>query len=135
MKKSVFIVCLLFIFSGCTSSYFYMKGVRAKDSIITNNFRVAVIQENWGYGGVSNFIPRALITEFLELGFTVVERSQLEKILKDKGIKQVWLAREIRKSPAELNRWLKGKRRPSYENMIKIAKALNISVEEIFFNK
>lgn len=61
--------------------------------------------------------------------------TKLEKILKDKGIKQIWLAREIRKSPAELNRWLKGKRMPSYENMAKIAKALSISVEEIFFNE
>lgn len=61
--------------------------------------------------------------------------TKLEKILKDKGIKQVWLAREIRKSPAELNRWLKGKRIPTYENMCKIAKALNISVEGIFFIK
>jgi putative transcriptional regulator len=61
--------------------------------------------------------------------------TKLEKILKDKGIKQVWLAREIRKSPAELNRWLKGKRTPSYENMRKIAKVLRVSVEEIFFDE
>ena len=53
----------------------------------------------------------------------------------ERGLKQVWLAKKINKSPAELNRWLKGKRTPSYENMYKIAKALNISAEEIFFNK
>ena len=58
----------------------------------------------------------------------------LEKILIERGIKQVWLAEKINKSPAELNRWLKGKRIPTYENMCKISKALNISVEDIFFN-
>ena len=61
--------------------------------------------------------------------------TKLEKILKEKGIKQVWLAKKINKSPAELNRWLKGKRLPSYEIMCKISKAINISVEEIFSNE
>ncbi|MHB8278538.1 MAG: helix-turn-helix transcriptional regulator [Candidatus Humimicrobiaceae bacterium] len=60
--------------------------------------------------------------------------TKLEKILKERGIKQVWLAEKINKSPAELNRWLKGKRIPAYENMCKISKALNIPVEDIFFN-
>lgn len=60
--------------------------------------------------------------------------TRLEEILKEKGIKQVWLARKINKSPAELNRWLKGKRMPSNENMSKIAKALGVSKKEIFFD-
>lgn len=60
--------------------------------------------------------------------------TKLEKILKEKGIKQVWLAKKIGKSPAELNRWLKGKRIPAYENMCKISRAINIPVEDIFFN-
>jgi putative transcriptional regulator len=60
--------------------------------------------------------------------------TKLEKILKERGIKQVWLADKINKSPAELSRWLKGKRTPTYENMCKISKALNIPVEDIFFN-
>jgi transcriptional regulator with XRE-family HTH domain len=53
----------------------------------------------------------------------------------ERGLKQVWLAKKIRKSPAELNRWLKGKRIPTYENMSKIAKVLNVSVGGIFFNE
>ncbi|MCX6346793.1 MAG: helix-turn-helix transcriptional regulator [Actinobacteria bacterium] len=60
--------------------------------------------------------------------------TKLEKILKERGIKQVWLAERINKSPSELNRWLKGKRIPAYKNMCKISKALNIPVEDIFFN-
>ncbi|MHB1253895.1 MAG: helix-turn-helix transcriptional regulator [Candidatus Humimicrobiaceae bacterium] len=60
--------------------------------------------------------------------------TKLEKILKERGIKQIWLAEKINKSPAELNRWLKGKRIPAYKNMCKISKALNILVEDIFFN-
>ena len=61
--------------------------------------------------------------------------TKLEKILKEKGVKQAWLAKKINKSPAELDRWLKGKRIPTYENMCKIAKAVNVPVEDIFFNE
>lgn len=60
--------------------------------------------------------------------------TKLEKILKERGIKQVWLAERINKSPSELNRWLKEKRIPAYKNMCKISKALNIPIEDIFFN-
>ena len=58
--------------------------------------------------------------------------TKLEKILVEKGLKQSWLAKKINKSPAELNRWVKGKVIPVYANMNKISKALDIPIEEIF---
>src|SRR5665647_627751 len=51
----------------------------------------------------------------------------------EKGLKQSWLAKKINKSPAEVNRWVKGRVIPVYVNMNKIAKALNIPIEEIFY--
>lgn len=74
-----------------------MKTVRAKGVEITNNLKIAVIPENWYWKGVSSFLPRALITEFIDLGFTVIERSQLEAlfgelkldlsgVIKEKGV-------------------------------------------------
>lgn len=60
--------------------------------------------------------------------------TKLEKILIEKKIKQIWLSKKINKSPAVLNRWVKGKRIPTYKNMLKISKALNIPVDKIFFN-
>jgi putative transcriptional regulator len=60
--------------------------------------------------------------------------TELEKILCERGIKQVWLAKKIGKSPAELNRWVKGKRVPAYEHMHIISRVINIPVEDIFFN-
>lgn len=59
--------------------------------------------------------------------------AKLEKILAEKGLKQSWLAKKINKSPAEVNRWVKGRVIPIYVNMNKIAKALNIPIEEIFY--
>lgn len=68
---------------GCTTSNFYLKTVAAKDAKISSDIKIAVIPENWYWLGVSNFLPRALITEFMDLGFTVVERSQLEEVFKE----------------------------------------------------
>jgi transcriptional regulator with XRE-family HTH domain len=51
----------------------------------------------------------------------------------EKGLKQSWLAKKINKSPSEVNRWVKGRTIPVFANMNKIAKALNISIEEIFY--
>ncbi|MHB8281136.1 MAG: helix-turn-helix transcriptional regulator [Candidatus Humimicrobiaceae bacterium] len=61
--------------------------------------------------------------------------TKLEKILAEKGLKQSWLAKKINKSPAEVNRWVKGKVIPVYANMNKISKALNIPIEEIFYKE
>ena len=61
--------------------------------------------------------------------------TKLEIFLLERGLKQSWLAKKINKTPAELNKWLKGKRIPTYKHMCEIAKALNVSVEEIFSNE
>lgn len=74
---------LLGFLQGCSSSNFYLKTVAAKDAKITSDIKIAVIPENRYRLGLSNFLPRALITEFLDLGFTVVERAQLEEIFQE----------------------------------------------------
>ena len=61
--------------------------------------------------------------------------TKLEKILIEKGLKQSWLAKKINKSPAEVNRWVKGRVIPVYVNMNKISKALSIPIEEIFYKE
>ena len=84
-KRLMFLgsIFLLLGLQGCSSGNFYLKTVAAKDAKITSNIKIAVIPENWYWLGVSNFFPRALVTEFLDLGFTVVERSQLEEVFKE----------------------------------------------------
>jgi len=76
-------VTLVVFLSGCATQKFYMKTIKSKNTQITNNIKIAVIPENWYWVGTPNFLPRALITEFLDLGFTVVERSQLERIFSE----------------------------------------------------
>ncbi|MFH1958352.1 MAG: hypothetical protein ABIJ15_07755 [bacterium] len=89
MKKDFNLGIVGFLFlslllSGCaTPQRFYMKTVRLSNAEITTKMKIAVVPENWYWLGSPNFLPRALITEFLELGFVVIERSQLENILKE----------------------------------------------------
>src|SRR3989339_1998275 len=86
IKKFLSLIMFLFVilFIGCvTTPKFYMKTVKSENAQINNNIKIAVIPENWYWIGSPNFLPRALITEFLDLGFTVVERSQLEGIFKE----------------------------------------------------
>lgn len=86
MIKKFFIVFFVCSVLGCVSpgtGKFYMKTVKAKNANITNNVKIAVLPENWYWTGVSNFLPRALITEFLDLGFEVVERTQLERLFEE----------------------------------------------------
>ena len=61
--------------------------------------------------------------------------TKLEKILTEKGLKQSWLAKKINKSPAEINRWVKGRVIPVYANMNIIAEVLDIPIEEIFYKE
>jgi len=79
----IWFMLLLGCLQGCSSSDFYLKTIAAKDAKITSETKIAVIPENWYWFGVSNFLPRALITEFMDLGFTVVERAQLEEIFQE----------------------------------------------------
>lgn len=89
------------LLQGCTSGNFYLKTVAAKDAKITSDMKIAVIPENWYWLGVSNFLPRALVTEFMDLGFTVVERSQLEEVFKELKLDASGAVKEDEKKKTE----------------------------------
>ncbi|MGN1200891.1 MAG: helix-turn-helix domain-containing protein [Candidatus Caccovivens sp.] len=53
----------------------------------------------------------------------------IKMILKEKGLKQIWLAKELKISPARLNMMLD--RDIKFEEAIRICDALKISVDEL----
>lgn len=83
IKRFLLFVFAVLLFGCAATGKFYMKTVKSKNAQIKNTIRIAVIPENWYWLGTPNFLPRALITEFLDLGFQVVERSQLETIFRE----------------------------------------------------
>ena len=56
---------------------------------------------------------------------------RLKEILKEKGITQVFLAREMDLRTVTINHWVSGKAIPSLEALIRLAEILEVSLDEL----
>jgi transcriptional regulator with XRE-family HTH domain len=61
--------------------------------------------------------------------------TKLEKILNEQGVNQSALAHKVGVDKSLMNKWVKGKHVPTAYFMTKIADELNLSEQEIFFDK
>jgi len=59
-------------------------------------------------------------------------KNRLIEILKEKGKSQGWLAYECRMNVTEINKIIRKETNIGIETAFKIAKALNLSIEEIW---
>ena len=57
--------------------------------------------------------------------------NRIKEVLKDKGIKQVWLAERLGKSYNMVNGYVTNKRQPSIEVLFEIAKLLQVDAKEL----
>lgn len=57
--------------------------------------------------------------------------NRLKEVLKNKGIKQTWLAGQMDKSYTTINEYARNKRQPSLGDLYKIAEILNIEATEL----
>ena len=57
--------------------------------------------------------------------------NRIKEVLKEKGIKQIWLADKLGKSYNMVNSYVQNRRQPSIECLYEIAEILNISVKEL----
>lgn len=57
--------------------------------------------------------------------------NHIKEVLKEKGIKQVWLAEKLGKSYNMVNGYAINKRQPSIELLYDIAKLLQVDVKEL----
>jgi putative transcriptional regulator len=55
----------------------------------------------------------------------------IKEVLKEKGIKQTWLADKLGKSYNMVNGYVLNKKQPSIECLYEIAQILNISIKEL----
>ena len=60
-----------------------------------------------------------------------VTMNRIKEVLKEKGIKQIWLADKLGKSYNMVNGYVQNRRQPNIECLNEIAKILNISVKEL----
>ena len=61
--------------------------------------------------------------------------NRIKEVLKDRGIKQIWLAEKLGKSYNMVNSYVQNRRQPSLEDLYKIAEILNIEPRELLKNK
>jgi|TARA_B110000902_G_scaffold164861_1_gene188316 transcriptional regulator with XRE-family HTH domain len=57
--------------------------------------------------------------------------NRIKEVLEGKGIKQIWLAEQLGKSYNMVHSYVQNKRQPSLEDLYKIAKILNVEVNEL----
>lgn len=57
--------------------------------------------------------------------------NRIKEILKEKGIKQIWLAEQLSKSYNMVNSYVQNRRQPSLECLYKIAEILKVSIKEL----
>ncbi len=57
--------------------------------------------------------------------------TKLSEILKQRGIKQTWVAEKLGVSKQAVNNWVNGKHIPQSKYILKLAKLLEISIEEL----
>jgi transcriptional regulator with XRE-family HTH domain len=57
--------------------------------------------------------------------------NRIKEVLKDKGIKQTWLAEKLGKSYNIVNGYVTNKRQPSIEVLYEIARLLQVDAKEL----
>ena len=61
--------------------------------------------------------------------------NRIKEVLKNKGIKQTWLAEKLEKSFAMTNDYVNNRRQPSVETLYKIAEILEVDVRDLLKEK
>ncbi|WP_278035173.1 helix-turn-helix domain-containing protein [Flavobacterium nitratireducens] len=57
--------------------------------------------------------------------------NRIKEVLKEKGVKQVWLSEKLGKSYNMVNGYVTNKRQPSIEVLYEIAKLLQVDAKEL----
>jgi len=79
--KLLFVVCLLFI-SGCATTKEFVKNPQRLESIR----RIAVMPFNGNNTDIGNAVAESLSANLLNSRFTIIERTQLDKLLAEQGL-------------------------------------------------
>jgi transcriptional regulator with XRE-family HTH domain len=61
--------------------------------------------------------------------------NRIKEVLKDKGISQTWLAKQMGKSYNTINEYSRNVRQPSLEDLYIIAEILKVSAKDLLIEK
>ncbi|GGP14212.1 helix-turn-helix transcriptional regulator [Oceanobacillus neutriphilus] len=60
-------------------------------------------------------------------------KSNINKIIQEKGLKNKWVANQLNVSPNIISRWVNNKSMPSVENLFLLAKLLDCKVDDLYY--
>jgi putative transcriptional regulator len=60
--------------------------------------------------------------------------NRIKEVLKEKGVKQIWLAEKLGKSYNMVNGYVQNRQQPRLETLMSIAKILDIDVKELIIS-
>lgn len=60
--------------------------------------------------------------------------NRIKEVIKEKGIKQNWLAEKLNKSYNMVNSYAQNRRQPSLEDLFKIAEILDVDVKDLIIS-
>ena len=61
--------------------------------------------------------------------------NRIKEVIKEKGVKQTWLAAKLGKSYNMVNGYVQNRRQPSLEDLFRIADILDVNTTELLKNK
>ncbi len=61
--------------------------------------------------------------------------NRIKEVIKEKGVKQTWLAARLGKSYNMVNGYVQNRRQPSLEDLFRIADILDVNTTELLKNK
>lgn len=61
--------------------------------------------------------------------------NRIKEVLKEKNVKQTWLAEKLGKSYNMVNSYVQNRRQPSLEDLYRIAEILQIDVKDLLTSK
>lgn len=61
--------------------------------------------------------------------------NRIKAVLKEKGISQAWLAKNMGKSYNSINEYARNVRQPSLKDLYKIAKILNVNAKDLLIEE
>lgn len=57
--------------------------------------------------------------------------NRIKVVLADKGLTNKWLAEQLGKDPATISKWCTNSAQPNLENLVEIARRLEVDVNEL----
>ena len=60
--------------------------------------------------------------------------NRIKEVIKDRGIRMDWIAKQIDAHPSHLSMWISEDRYPSQDRLVRLAKLLKVKVKDLYPN-